>query len=184
MRRALAMGMAAVASVAGMITAPAASAATSACSIQPYGLIGDYWRSLGGEDSIIDCPTGVEYSIPNRNGRRQNFEDGQIAWSPDQGGRMIVAAYAAKVNGRRAVVFRWGPSTPFTYDYWKISVRTSDGSLNRTGNVDNQPSSHGKFVVYPAAAGVKVSFTVMGCDDLRLNPCRQGWTLWVSATSN
>ncbi|MFG6191993.1 LGFP repeat-containing protein [Nonomuraea sp. JJY05] len=156
-------------------------ASARACEIQPYGLIGDYWSSLGGESAIIGCATDEERSVPNRNGRRQNFDDGQIAWSPDQGPKMIVAAYSAKINGRNGLVFRWGPSTPFNYDYYRVTL---SGGLKGELKLKDQPRTRGRLVVYPGA-GKRVSFTVMGCDNkFPSDTCRQGWTIWVSATSS
>ncbi|MCK2216962.1 hypothetical protein MF672_024675 [Actinomadura sp. ATCC 31491] len=160
------------------LAAPPASA--SSCSIQPYGLIGDYWRSLGGADAIIGCPTGEERGVPNREGRRQTFDDGQIAWSPDQGPKMMVAAYSARVGGRNGLVFRWGPTSPFSYDYYRVTL---SGGLKGELTVRDQPRIRGRLVVYPGA-GKRVSFTVMGCDDkFPSDTCRQGWTVWVAATS-
>ncbi|NUR86187.1 MAG: hypothetical protein HOY71_19070 [Nonomuraea sp.] len=178
-RRAFAtLGIAAV--ITAGLAAPA-SATTASCAVQPYGLIGDYWRSLGGENAIIGCATGTENGVPNRNGRRQNFDDGQIAWSPDQGPKMMVAAYSAKVGGRNGLVFRWGPTTPFNYDYFKVTL---SGGLRGTMTLKNQPRTNGRLVVYPGA-GKRVSFTIMGCDSkFTGDTCRQGWTIWVAATSS
>lgn len=174
-----------VAATAALVVAGSAFAAhpasASSCSIQPYGLIGDYWQSLGGENAIIGCPTDEERGVPNRNGRRQNFDDGQIAWSPDQGPKMMVAAYSAKVGGRNGLVFRWGPTTPFNYDYVKVTL---SGGLRGVFRLKDQPRTSGRLVVYPGA-GKRVGFTVMGCDNkIVADTCRQGWTIWVSATSS
>lgn len=169
------------------IAASPAHAATTACKIQPYGFIGDYWHTLGGESAIIGCPTRAEYGIPNRNGRRQDFENGQIAWSPDQGGKMIVAAYGATVSGRPGVVLRWGPTDPFNYDYFKITVKTDfDGT--HVNQARNQARTRGREVFWPPAgrnAGGSLgrySFSVIGCDSkITGDTCRQGWSIWVSA---
>src|SRR5262245_54216841 len=108
---------AALAVLAGTQIAAAPAHARATCAIQPYGLIGDYWRAMGGENSWFGCATRTEYTPPNfLHGRKQTFEHGQIAWSPDQGPNMIVAAFDK--NG--VAVFRWGPTNPFNYDYFVV----------------------------------------------------------------
>jgi hypothetical protein len=182
-----ALALAATAVLAGGLPATAAHARTT-CSIQPYGLIGNYWQSLGGAGGPLGCATTTEYSLPNQNGRKQRFQGGQVAWSPDQGPNMIVAAY--KVNGH--AVFRWGPSTPFNYDYWHIAWKQNPVVISdiRYPNADtvNAPRTSGRFVVYPPSNvtnsngyATTVTFWVMGCDDhITGDTCRQGYTLPVS----
>ncbi|MEW9531083.1 LGFP repeat-containing protein [Microbispora sp. NPDC049125] len=172
---------------------PATSPAhASACKIQPYGLIGDYWSSMGGAGGVFGCPTSAEYSLPNQNGRKQRFAGGQIAWSPDQGSKMIVAAYA--VNGK--AVFRWGPTTPFNYDYfrvyWKADPAGDLGGMALsypTYRVTTGSRTSGK-VTHRAPSNVTNSngyastytFWVKGCDSKTFgDTCRQGYTLAVSA---
>jgi hypothetical protein len=188
MARKAVLALAVVGALAASTVAAVPASASTTCDIKPYGLIGDYWESLGGASSIIGCPTRAEYSLPNRNGRRQNFDNGQIAWSPDQGGKMIVAAYGAKVSGKPAVVLRWGPTDPFHYDYFKITVKSDAPGQSGVGRIDNQPATRGREVFWPPAgrnAGGSLghySFSVMGCDNkFPTDTCRQGWTIWVSA---
>ncbi|GAA2358726.1 hypothetical protein GCM10010404_09880 [Nonomuraea africana] len=172
MRRAVTLGLAAALVFAG--AAAPAQAKTSACEIQPYGLIGDYWRTMGGENGVFGCPKATEKGIANSNGRRQTFANGQIAWSPDQGGKMIVAGYG---KGGDAVV-RWGPTNPFHYDYFEILVRSThlaNGTYTqRTGQrIRGSASFHGPDGYF--------TFRVRGCDDKPLGDvCRQGWTISVS----
>ncbi|MFD1938819.1 LGFP repeat-containing protein [Nonomuraea mangrovi] len=173
MRRAITLGMVAALAVAGAATP--AQARTSSCAIQPYGLIGEYWQTMGGEGGVFGCPASTEKGIANSNARRQTFANGQIAWSPDQGGRMIVAAYGK--DGRAYV--RWGPSNPFNYDYFEILVRSThiaNGTYTRRDGlrVRGAASFHGP--------GGHFTFRVRGCDDKPLGDvCRQGWTVSVSA---
>lgn len=187
MTRKAVLALAAIATLAAPVAATTPAAASTACKIQPYGYIGDYWHTLGGENSLMGCPTRAEYGIPNRNGRRQDFANGQIAWSPDQGGKMIVAAYGATVGGRPGVVLRWGPTDPFNYDYFKITVK-SDVGQNGVVTARNQARTRGREVFWPPAgrnAGGSLgrySFSVIGCDNKTLgDTCRQGWSIWVSA---
>jgi hypothetical protein len=176
--------------VSGLAAGTPAQATT--CSIQPYGLIGDYWRSLGAGTGPLGCPTGNEYSLPNQNGRKQRFAGGQVAWSPDQGQNMIAAAYVS--NGK--AIFRWGPSNPFNYDYWRIHWTSSPniGLIGLPGHdVTVRPASRtaGKVSGY-APGGVTNSsgyaatytFWVEGCDDkITGDTCRQGYTIPVSVNA-
>ncbi|WP_433430565.1 LGFP repeat-containing protein [Nonomuraea sp. CA-141351] len=178
--------------VSGLAIAAPAQARTTTCAIQPYGAIGDFWRSLGGERSPLGCPTSEEKGVPNQNGRRQRFAGGQVAWSPDQGSNMIVAAYES--NGK--AVFRWGPTNPFNYDYWRIHWKASP-NIGLVGfpshDVTTRTSSRtaGKVVGYPPAgvtnsSGYSATYTfwVEGCDDkLTGDTCRQGWTIPVSVNA-
>ncbi|WP_420847177.1 LGFP repeat-containing protein, partial [Nonomuraea basaltis] len=78
---------------AGTATATTTAAATSACAIQPYGLIGARWSELGGENSALGCPRTSEVDVYLNGvwaGRRQTFLRGQMVWSPRQGPKMVV----------------------------------------------------------------------------------------------
>ncbi|GAA0359619.1 hypothetical protein GCM10009530_06180 [Microbispora corallina] len=186
---ALLLGAAALATV---LPAASPAQAATACSIKPYGLIGDYWTAMGGANGVFGCPTSAEYSLPNKNGRKQRFTNGQIAWSPDQGPNMIVAAYEA--NGK--AVFRWGPTTPFNYDYWRVywtadptqNLPSSLALIYPTYTVKSGSRTSGK-VTHSRPSGVTNSngyastytFWVKGCDSKVLgDTCRQGYTLPVS----
>lgn len=173
-RTAAATGMAAAALLSIAVTAQPAAAKT--CEIQPYGLIGDYWRSLGGADSWFGCATAEEYTPPNMTGRKQRFEHGQIAWSPRQGERMMVAAF----QKNNQVVFRWGPTDPFHYDYFQTYTETSKGTKYQSTPL---AGGTGGRVVDNLAKGVKITFWVRGCDRKLLQTfCRQGWTVPVTVT--
>ncbi|MGH3794389.1 MAG: hypothetical protein ACRDSP_05820 [Pseudonocardiaceae bacterium] len=37
----------------------------------------------------MGCPTGPEFGLPGRRGSRQEFLNGQLVWSPDQGPNMM-----------------------------------------------------------------------------------------------
>ncbi|GIH26303.1 hypothetical protein Aph01nite_46130 [Acrocarpospora phusangensis] len=174
-RTATATGMTAAALLSVAVTAPPAAART--CAIQPYGLIGDYWRALGGADSWFGCATVEEYTPANMTGRKQRFEHGQIAWSPKQGERMIVAAF----QKNKQAVFRWGPTDPFHYEYFQVT-----GDLSNGGTVLGTPmpgGTSGRYAVN-VGKGLKITFWVHGCDEVFpvRKVCRQGWTLPVSVT--
>jgi hypothetical protein len=74
-----------------------------------------------------------EQAVPNTNGRFQDFQFGQIVWSPNQGGDMVVALYQ---QGSQ-LVLDWGNTFPFSYD--KFIVKLS--GLRWTPNV-RQPEPY------------------------------------------
>lgn len=164
------------------------------CGIQPYGLIGEHWRAHGGENSPFACPTTEEYGFPDRPDRRQDFVGGQIGFSPNQGPRMIVAAYGEHVNGVLHATFTWGLTHPFNYDVfivrWSQSgmvptppdrqVEISTGIASRTFGVHRIPvpmdqiGSDGRHATF--------NFIVEGCDRTAFSglECKQSWTIPVS----
>jgi hypothetical protein len=157
-----------------------------ACAFEPFGLIGDKWREMGGEHGVFGCPTSGEYDVPGRSGKRQDFANGQIAWSPDQGQQMLVWCYPEGDHVR----FAWGPTQPFSYDFF--IVRWAVGGDIPVGT-DKQEDIHsggadGYFTVsipmdQIGSDGRHAGFTfiVEGCDGSFLGgaDCRQGWTIPV-----
>ncbi|MFE0154186.1 LGFP repeat-containing protein [Nonomuraea sp. NPDC059007] len=69
------------------------AACNSALVAPPGSLVGDYWRSKGGERSIYGCPTTRETGFPDKRGSIQRFKNGQIAWSPNMGGGNLLRVY-------------------------------------------------------------------------------------------
>ncbi|TMR90880.1 LGFP repeat-containing protein [Nonomuraea basaltis] len=152
---------------------PAAASAGSGCSIEPYGGIGDYWRNFGGADGVFGCPKGAEYTVSNSTARRQNFAGGQIAWTPDQGHSMIIAAY----HKGETAYFRWGPTNPFHYDYFKVAVRSSH-IANGVFTYKNGPRTRGAVSYYGPG---RYTFRVRGCTDRLIGDiCRRDWTVSVT----
>ncbi|MEU7748866.1 hypothetical protein [Nonomuraea sp. NPDC049158] len=162
------------------VTGPPARAETPSagpCAITPVGLIHDRWDLLEGTDGPLGCPTGPEQDVPGRHGKRQDFEHGQIAWSPDQAKDLTVAAYQL---GKSAVV-EFGPSDPFSYD--TFLVRWDFGGQN----LGQEParfatSTTGSHVIDPDKNGDYL-FIVEGCDQPRhgSSKCLQGWAIPVTA---
>jgi tetratricopeptide (TPR) repeat protein len=67
------------------------------------GKIGERWRRLGAAEGAFGPPLGPEENVSGRNGRRQRFERGEIAWSPDQD--MTVSVYRL----RNEACLEWSP---------------------------------------------------------------------------
>jgi hypothetical protein len=63
-------------------------------AFEVHGAIRDKWASLGWEQSFLGFPTSDELALADGIGRFNNFEGGQIAWSPALG-----AAVSASVKG-------------------------------------------------------------------------------------
>ncbi|WP_214323064.1 LGFP repeat-containing protein [Nonomuraea sediminis] len=157
--------------------AQAATASGGPCTITPIGLIHDRWDLLDGKDGPLGCATGPEQDVPGRNGKRQDFEHGQIAWSPDQGKDLTVAAYQL---GKSAVV-EFGPANPFSYDHFLVRWDRDGQNLGQESARFVTPTT-GSHRVNPDKSGDYV-FVVEGCDKPRYgsSKCRQGWTIPVTA---
>ena len=96
----------------------------TACPIMPVGLILQRWKELDAEKGPLGCAISPEAGVPGRNGRKSVFQHGEIAWSPDQGANMVVAAYQQEDN----LIVNWGNSDPFTYE--KFIVRWDRNGQN------------------------------------------------------
>ncbi|MGH2583842.1 MAG: LGFP repeat-containing protein [Dehalococcoidia bacterium] len=156
--------------------------------IQPYGLIGEKWHAMGGPASPFGGPVSEEYSFPGPadRSRKQDFEYGQIGWSPAQGDRMLVWCYTESDH----VVFGWGPTHPFSYDFF--IVRWGQGGLlpvptDRQEDINSGGVSGYFRVPIPknqiGSDGRHAGFTfiVEGADGrfLGSSVARQGWTIPV-----
>lgn len=157
------------------------AAPTSALQCAAGGLIGDKWRALGAERGPLGCPVGGEQPVPG--GRVQTFEHGQIAWSPNQGPRMVVALYA---RGNETTL-DWGPTLPFNYSFFIVRWNLNDRNVGQQDVANpGQASSpslrdHGRFSTVHLTPG-RYTFIVEGCDKRLLSDssCRQGWTVPVA----
>jgi hypothetical protein len=66
-----------------------------------YGMIRNKWLALGGPASFLGYPTTGERDLPNGRGRYNDFERGQIAWSPAGGAVVSATTYAPSGGGLR-----------------------------------------------------------------------------------
>ncbi|MEU9449237.1 hypothetical protein [Streptomyces sp. NPDC048277] len=131
------------------------------------------WKDLGGSGGYLGCPTGDNRRLSN-GAERQSFQNGQLAWSPDQGHRMVVAAF--EYNGR--AYFNWGPTDPFHYDRFLVRW-TSAADPYGTQRELTGGNSGWKSVVKETSGAY--TFTVEGCDLGSFgHTCRQGWTVPVT----
>jgi hypothetical protein len=149
------------------------------------GLIGEKWRAMGGYSSPLGGPRGNDYQV--HDGRRQDFQNGQIASSPAQGERMLVWCYPEGDHVR----FGWGPTNPFSYDFF--IVRWGQGGMvpvptDQQTDI-NSGGTEGFFDVripldQIGSDGFHAGFTfiVEGADGSFLggSEAKQGWTIPVS----
>lgn len=144
------------------------------CPTAPYGFIGQKWADLGGSEGRLGCPTSDERDAEGRRGRINDFQHGQVTWSPDQGDALTVAIYQ---DGGRVVV-QWAPTYPFHYDKFVVRMTLPSGQTTQE-DVDGYDS--GSWSV-PAGTPGKYTFIVEGCDNRVLHPsaCLQGFTVPVS----
>ncbi|WP_327049241.1 hypothetical protein OG320_16010 [Microbispora sp. NBC_01189] len=155
------------------VTATSAFAATSGCDsslVAPAGsLIGNLWRSNGGESSVYGCPVSKEYGYPDKRGSWQEFRNGKIVWSPNLGNGTLVRAYR---SGHK-VVFRWS-GLGRDWDYFNVRWSKDGGKATqvKVGRID--PWS-GSYSITPYCDGEvcsttaghevnKFAFIVQGCD--------------------
>jgi hypothetical protein len=160
---------------------------------QPNGPIGDRWHGMGGEVSSLGCAISPsEYDVTDQFGvllgRRRDFQGGQIAWSPNQGPKMVVTAYEKD----HVAVFEWGPTDPFNYDFFIVRWSMTGGlPIPPNAQEDVPQNAPGRtrttgFFHVPLPNNVTsssdghtvgVSFIVEGCDGgIGSSNCRQGWT--------
>jgi LGFP repeat len=64
-----------------------------------HGTIRDKWASLGWESSFLGFPISDELPIPGSAGRFNNFQNGQIAWTPDEGAAVAWTSYSSVSGG-------------------------------------------------------------------------------------
>ncbi|MFC4122811.1 LGFP repeat-containing protein [Nonomuraea zeae] len=154
------------------------AAATSACGIQPYGLIGARWTALGGENSALGCPRTSEVDVYLDGvwaGRRQSFLRGQMTWSPRQGPKLVVSAWS--IGGYAYV--DWNTTAPRSYDRFLVRWTSAADRGGTQRDVGGGTSGRMRIRV-STTSGYR--FIVEGCDhEAFSSSCKQGWTLSVTA---
>src|SRR5262245_41809747 len=88
------------------------------CQHGTNGAIGDRYRTLGGSDGPLGCPTNDEENHPEGQGRRQNFEHGQMVWMPDANNRApaVVAVWLAG----NTITVDWVITGHYNYDFFIV----------------------------------------------------------------
>ncbi|MGH8201942.1 MAG: LGFP repeat-containing protein [Steroidobacteraceae bacterium] len=132
------------------------------------------WDLTGGSSGPLGCPTANSLSVSD--GTLQQFDHGQIAFSPDQGTAMTVALY----QSGRDVVFEWGDTYPYRYD--KFLLRWDRDGTN-VGQWDD-PQGFGSSGLWHLPLPQPGLYTVVveGCQTHSYggSSCDHHWTLPVS----
>ncbi len=89
-----------VVAVAAAVVTGVVSGQAQAQDCQPYGAIGDYWRSVGGSSSWLGSCTNSEHDV--QGGRVESFVGGAIYWSPQTDARSVKGAIRAYFNSMGA----------------------------------------------------------------------------------
>lgn len=134
------------------------------------GGIASRWLSYGGANGPFGRPTRPEHTIPDRNGRRQTFEMGEIAECPDQD--MVVSVFRL----RNEACFDWVP-TGFDYDYFRYDI-----AFNGVGQGQAAMQLRGTTRVWTRLQGFgEYAFIVKGCHSplIGADECKQGFTIPV-----
>jgi hypothetical protein len=143
---------------------PVASMSATPCPNQSTlitGPIGDRWLALGGPDGPLGCPIAAALPIAGTTATAQNFQNGQMVFSPDQGPDMVVSLYQ---SGNQMFI-DWATTIPFLYDRfivrWTNGFQFDDnGDLLHTGNFPIDPFSPAP----PVPVGTTVGIMVEGCN--------------------
>ncbi|MEU9886931.1 hypothetical protein [Sphaerisporangium sp. NPDC051011] len=170
------LGLAAVVVTTAAVAVPAAAQASAAgapCNaalVAPRGsLIGDYWRSIGGQTSVYGCPTTKEFGYPDKRGSWQRFQNGKIVWSPALGNGTLVRVYQ-KGND---IVFKWS-GLGRDWDFFNVRWSKDGGAATQVKTGRLTPWS-GQYIMSPYCGGGTCSttnghevnrfaFIVQGCD--------------------
>ncbi|MGP4000614.1 hypothetical protein [Streptomyces sp. 8N706] len=154
------------------------------------GAIAERWHALGGvlgKPIAHPEPLRGGHGFSAANGHYQAFEHGNIAWTPDQGPKMTVAAYQQD----RQAVFAWGPTDPFHYDRfivrWCLTTSAIPDPPDRWAQNDVEVDGRRTFGWYGplsppsdigSSEGFRFFFIVEGYDNN--GSSRQGWTYPVT----
>ena len=133
------------------------------------GRIAQRWHSQRSADGPFGRPLAPEEEVPGRNGRRQRFEHGEIAFSPDQD--MVVSVFRL----RNEACFQWEP-TGFRYNYFRYDVIWNgihQGQQNR--------QLRGVTLIWTRLQGFgEYAFVVKGCHEFSGgDECNEGLTIPV-----
>jgi hypothetical protein len=155
----------------GIALAPTAGAFPPPRDYPVGGLIAAKYKALGGSAGPLGRPTSKEMDSKEGKGRYQTFEHGVIGVTPSTGPKSVQALYAKDFE----LVFEWGDTSPFNYDYFIVSCERN-GQLVVQPDVKGGPRTSGKWVTRPSAPG-RYRLVVEGRDThIGGGKSRQGWS--------
>jgi len=152
------------------------------------GNIQTKWQVLGGSSGALGCPLSEEADVPGGDGRFNQFEHGQMIWSPKQ--KLVIAAVEA--NTRDSIDLHWWITDQYQYDAFSIHwIKWVDSSLDDNSHDvshddPNMSRTDGALTIPPEYPKQKITgryqVQIEGCDrHYPLNStCNQGWSNWVT----
>jgi hypothetical protein len=140
-----------------------------ALAIQPDAL--EVWTSHA---DGLGCPTGAPHAHPDGPGWAQDFEHGQIVFSPNTGTR----SYQVAVVKGRSIHVDWSDTSPYSYMLWNVRFDLDGQNLFQEAldHAENSSHSSGGYERGGLAPGI-YKIRIEGCDrNITGSTCRQGWT--------
>jgi hypothetical protein len=146
------------------------------CRFGVSGEIALQWRRQRAEHGPLGCPIEKERGTPGSSARIQEFERGQIVWSPPQ--QMAVSAYYTQ--GRDAITVDWQIAKEFSYDFFIIRWDKDGRNIaqrDRQSDDVGASSTSGQWTFPLAGQGV-YTIVVEGCEShtLSSSTCDQKWS--------
>ena len=146
------------------------------CRFSVSGEIALQWHRQRAERGPLGCAIEKERGAPGSSARIQEFERGQIVWSPPQ--QMAVSAYYTQ--GREAITVDWQVAKEFSYDFFIIRWDKDGKNIaqrDRQSDDVGASSTSGQWTFPLAGQGV-YTMVIEGCEDntLSSSDCDQKWT--------
>jgi hypothetical protein len=139
---------------------------------QVGGLIGDKYKQLHGRGGPLGRPTSKELDAKEGKGRYQTFEHGAIGWTPSTGPKSVQALYT---NNGHELVFEWGETAPFNYDFFIVRWDLNGRNVGQT-DVKGKSRTGGRWTS-PLKQEGRYRLVVEGADKLVSGSrSRQGWS--------
>jgi hypothetical protein len=173
------------------------NAQVGACAVVSTGPIFDRWIQLGGQSSPLGCPTAPRVSVPGTTATSQDFQRGQMVFSPDHGPDLVVSLYYQPPDPARKpgdppkdqLFLDWSTTSPASFDFFQIRDQNGNQSNEQNNNgPESSASAVPLFNTVPASGPVvppgTYSFGIHGCNNQTLAPasCQPGFTAPVSFT--
>lgn len=136
--------------------------------------------ALHGEQGPLGCPTGDSHKPIEGGGLAQDFERGQMMWSPKSNTSADHFLQTAYVNFSGDIVIEWGDTDPFHYDFFIVRWDKDGQNVGQhdvqSDDANASPRNGGWTI--PTSGSGRYRIVVEGCDGsfLGSSKCRQGWS--------
>jgi len=138
------------------------------------------WNALSADQGPLGCAVNDAHAPSEGDGLVQDFERGEMMWSPKTADRSDKYVQTAYVNFDRDIVFEWGDTDPFHYDFFNVRWDKDGTNLGQhavqSDDANASPRNGGWKV--PSSGSGRYRIVVEGCDGhfLGSSTCRQGWS--------